>query len=452
MMRNSFIIFLLYLFTSFGATAQQKDILDFQSYVPEASISFCMKDVASGKIETQYNSQRALAPASVLKLTSTIAALDKLGGSYKFKTIVGYTGKIVNGELQGSLVIKASGDPTWNSKYFSDNNVFDKIINILRSEGVKRIAWGVVVDDGEIDSSTPTTWIWEDIANYFGSPSRAINLYDNTYKINFSSGQAGSHTSIKSVTPKSIGITFNNRVVASEENRDNAWIFGGPNSKVRVIKGSIPENRNNFIVKGSIPNTEEVFHKQLVESLRLNGIKCKDKLLLKHIGQYKVLGLIESPKLADIVYFTNQKSVNLFAESLSKEVGGVEDYWKSRGLNMRGIKMYDGCGMSRFNMTTSTFITDMLIYAHKQDCKQELIMSLPKAGKTGTLKRFGRGTCLEGNMLAKTGSMKGIRAYAGYISIKGKPKAFSCIVNNYSCKDKEVEKLIEKLFINLCKN
>jgi len=450
-MKNNFIVVLLFSIISFGVSAQQGGVISFQNDVPEASISFCVKDVLSGKVDCQYNSKRALAPASVLKLASTISALDKYGADYKFKTKIGYTGEIINGVLKGSLVVKASGDPTWNSKYFTDNNVFEKIKKILKAKGINRVLWGVVIDEGNVDSSTPTTWIWEDIANYFGSPSHAINIYDNTYKINFLSRQAGTHTAIKSVIPKLEDIDFDNQVIASNENKDNAWIFGGPRSSVRVIKGSIPKNRSSFIVKGSIPNTNKVFHSQLIKYLMGNGIKCKDKLLNSKINKFKTLGVVESPRFAEIVYFTNQKSVNLYAEALSKKVGSIESFWKSKGSDMQGVKMYDGCGVSRFNMLTTSFVTDLLIYAYKQDYKQDFIESLPKAGKTGTLKRFGRGTCLEGNLLAKTGSMKAVRAYAGYITLSGKQKAFSCIVNNYSCNDKEVEKQVEKLLIHLCK-
>lgn len=422
---------------------------DFKKNCPEASMSFCLKDLESGDTDLSYDSQRSLAPASVMKLLTTIACLDKYGPEHSFTTQIGYTGKIENGVLKGSLVIKASGDPTWNSKFFPRNDVFDKIISLLKANRIKKIAWGVIVDEGITDYSLPRTWIWEDIANYFGSPVKAINLYDNTYKLYFSSGKAGSLTQIESVNPEMHSLSFKNEVIASSVNRDDAWIFGGPNSGQRVVKGSIPQNRKSFIVKGSIPNTNEVFFESLRIKLAKYGIKCKKNLLIKNISNYKPLGEIKWPSLGDVVYYTNQKSVNLFAEALVKKIGSLGDYYSEKGLKVKGVRLYDGSGISRFNMLNAEFLTDVLVFASNKEYSRSLIKSLPKAGQTGTLKRFGRGTCLENNLIAKTGSMKGVRAYAGYLTISGKRKAFSCIVNNYTCKSKEVERIVQKILISL---
>jgi len=446
---SRFLYFFL-LLLSFSQIKAQDVFSDFKKSCPEASMSFCLKDIESGKTDLSYDSKRSLAPASVMKLLTTIACLDKYGQEYSFTTKVGYTGKIENGVLKGSLVLKASGDPTWNSKFFPNNDVFEKIVYLLKTNGIKKISWGVIIDEGVTDYSLPRTWIWEDIANYFGSPVRAINLYDNTYKLQFSSGKAGSLTKIKSVIPEMHSLSFKNEVLASSVNRDDAWIFGGPNSQQRVVKGSIPQNRKSFIVKGSIPKTNEVFFESLRIRLAKQGVKCKNNLLLKNISNYKHLGEIKWPSLDSIVYYTNQKSVNLFAEALVKKIGSLSDYYSERGLNVSGVRLYDGSGISRFNMLNAEFLTDVLVFASSQEYNSSLFESLPKAGQTGTLKRFGRGTCLENNLIAKTGSMKGVRAYAGYITISGKKKAFSCIVNNYACKSKEFERIVQKILISLC--
>lgn len=447
---NKFLCSILFLLMTLSVCAQDL-FAPFEKICPEASISFCLKDIATGKVEKQYAAKKALAPASVLKLLSTIASFDKYGENHQFSTEIAYTGSIKRGVLKGSLLIKASGDPTWNSKYFPNNDVFDTIVKVLKKKGIKKIAWGVVIDDGKIDYSFPRTWIWEDIANYFGSPVHSINLYDNTYKLNFSSSKAGELTHINSVYPEQKDINFVNEVYASKENIDDAWIFGGPRSNVRVIKGTIPENRSSFIVKGSISRTNELFLAHLRRALKKSNIACSNNILTKNIASYNSLGELKWPPLYEIVDFTNQKSVNLFAEALYKKVGNLEKYWKSKGLDTKGIKLYDGSGVSRFNALTSEFLCDLLVYADKQVYKQALINSLPKAGQTGTLKYFGKGTCLQGNLIAKTGSMKAVRSYAGYITIGGKRKAFSFIINNYSCTNKEITKLVEKLLISLCK-
>jgi D-alanyl-D-alanine carboxypeptidase/D-alanyl-D-alanine-endopeptidase (penicillin-binding protein 4) len=78
------------------------------------------------------------------------------------------------------------------------------------------------------------------------------------------------------------------------------------------------------------------------------------------------------------------------------------------------------------------------------------IKSLPLAGNSGTLNNFGKGTCLQNNLRAKTGSMKGVKAYCGYFNKREKLLAFTLIVNNYSCDNKKLTNFISDFLINYC--
>ena len=49
------------------------------------------------------NARQLLRPASTMKLVTAITAIDRLGGSYQFKTQLKYTGTIENGTLTGDL-------------------------------------------------------------------------------------------------------------------------------------------------------------------------------------------------------------------------------------------------------------------------------------------------------------------------------------------------------------
>ena len=56
-----------------------------------------------------------MAPASCQKIITATTAFELLGQNYTYKTTLGYTGKIVNGVLNGDIIIKGSGDPTLGS-------------------------------------------------------------------------------------------------------------------------------------------------------------------------------------------------------------------------------------------------------------------------------------------------------------------------------------------------
>ncbi len=88
-----------------------------------AQVSFCIIDADSGKTVFEYNPDKSLIPASVMKLITTSAAIELLGPDYTFKTSIGYTGKISKffNILNGDIVIKGGGDPTLGSDNFTEH-------------------------------------------------------------------------------------------------------------------------------------------------------------------------------------------------------------------------------------------------------------------------------------------------------------------------------------------
>ena len=70
--------------------------------------------------------------------------------------------------------------------------------------------------------------------------------------------------------------------------------------------------------------------------------------------------------------------------------------------------------------------------------------TLPVAGQTGTLAYFCKGQCSEGKIMAKSGTMRRIKSYAGYVNtVSGKRLAFALIVTNYSCSNNAIMKKME---------
>jgi serine-type D-Ala-D-Ala carboxypeptidase/endopeptidase (penicillin-binding protein 4) len=93
------------------------------SSLMHASVSLCVAEAKTGDILLDYNSGISLAPASVMKIITSAAALELLGPAYTFKTKVAYTGSLNKrtGRLKGNIIIIGGGDPSLGSKYFSDH-------------------------------------------------------------------------------------------------------------------------------------------------------------------------------------------------------------------------------------------------------------------------------------------------------------------------------------------
>jgi D-alanyl-D-alanine carboxypeptidase/D-alanyl-D-alanine-endopeptidase (penicillin-binding protein 4) len=69
------------------------------------------------------------------------------------------------------------------------------------------------------------------------------------------------------------------------------------------------------------------------------------------------------------------------------------------------------------------------------------------AGKSGTISTLCKGAAGEGRVNAKSGTLKNIKAFSGYVDSKsGKKIAFAVTVNNYTCTNLELRKQLEVIF------
>jgi D-alanyl-D-alanine carboxypeptidase/D-alanyl-D-alanine-endopeptidase (penicillin-binding protein 4) len=134
---------------------------------------------------------------------------------------------------------------------------------------------------------------------------------------------------------------------------------------------------------------------------------------------------VESPPLASIVRRTNQVSDNYYAEMLLKGIGARSGAAGSTAAGARvarafareagfTAKVVDGSGLSRANLIAPRSVGRLLLDARRQPWFEAFYRSLPLAGKSGTLHKRMRGTSASGRCRAKTGTLSGVTALAGY--------------------------------------
>lgn len=439
--------------------------------------SVCVMPIKKDTILAEYNSHISLIPASTLKIVTTGAALMNLGSNFRFETKLQYDGTLdsISGILQGNLYITGGGDPTLESKYFKDEKdsltTTDRWALFLKSKGIKKITGSIIGDAGIFDENTiPSQWIWADIGNYFGAGASGLTYHDNTYSLHLKSGIAGSEVNIESISPAINGLQLVNTLIASGKD-DNAFIYGAPYSNYRLIQGSIPPNKNKYEIDGAIPDPALFCAQELKNSLKNFGINCNGQTTTTRIQNEsgnaaeiakKTLFTNFSPELSEIVYWTNLKSNNLYAEHLlkyltykksgfGKESEGTDiitNFWKEKGVDVSGFFMNDGCGLSRSNVITTKTETQILRLIAKSKYFDTFYKSLPIAGKSGSLGNLCEGTIAENNLRAKSGYITRARGYAGYVkNKKGEMFCFSVLANNYECTAPEMKKKLEKILV-----
>lgn len=436
-----------------------------------ASVGISVQYVDSGKSLYELNSEKLLIPASTMKLITSATALELLGADYRFETKVGNIGEITkNKVLKGDLVVIGGGDPTLGSEYFQNNyyNFLRVWAEKIKGAGISKIEGDLILDGSIYDSEkVPATWIWEDIGNYYGAGANAFTVYDNLFRITFSSSKkAGQKTKIISMYPKIEGLQIENKVLSANNNSDNAYVFGSPLDKKRVIRGTIPKNRKAFTIKAAIHQPEEILAGEFLKALAKEGVFISGKVKFEKakLRKLQTIYIQESPQLSEIVKVLNHKSINLFAEHLVKQIAaektgfgnrekGIEiiiDYWKSKGILNSGIFMEDGSGLSHFNVISPASFANVLCYmVTESSAKIAFLNSLPDAGQ-GTLSRFSPQLFPANVLKAKSGSMTRVRCYGGYLKLdSGKTAAFLIMINHFSGSHSKLIGEVERLLIEL---
>ena len=108
----------------------------------------------------------------------------------------------------------------------------------------------------------------------------------------------------------------------------------------------------------------------------------------------------------------------------------------------------DGCGLSKENRMSASQFVQILKTQTNTTYFESYYKSIPVAGQTGTIKNLCKGQPGEGKVHAKSGSIEGIKAYAGYVDSKsGHQIAFTIIANDYPTSGSAMAKKMEP-FLN----
>ena len=96
-------------------------------------------------------------------------------------------------------------------------------------------------------------------------------------------------------------------------------------------------------------------------------------------------------------------------------------------------RFVDGSGLSRYNLLNAELLTKLLVHIyHNFELMPEFLASLPIAGVDGTLKNRMQGMYAEKTLRAKTGTLSGVSALAGYtVTADDEVFAFGILISHY---------------------
>lgn len=406
-----------------------------------ANWGFVVYDPKTKKVVSSYNENASLIPASTTKLLTTDTAVSLLGERFRWITQLEYSGEIdENGNLQGNLYIVGSGDPSLGTNKAgasSYSGIVSDFIAAISEKGIKKINGDIIIQTGIFKANKtqklPENIVWLENGNYYLPAG-------STYSIN----------------PE------NERLIAKPSNpfsENKNFYYISPYIKQMVYADKF----EGAGLTTKVADPPAYLANSLRSSIIKRGFGVTGKVVTKiadlNPEKRTTITAYQSPTLAEIIYYTNQRSDNALAEATLRMVGFqkkgdqtlesgrsvVVEHLKSSAFETDGLNYMDGSGLSRNNLVTPISQVKFLTNIMNENYYKMYFNSLPIAGQSGTLKSMFSGEGY-GQIFAKTGTLNKVKTLAGYMKTNtGKTLVFSLLINNYAGSVDQVKARMEKI-------
>jgi serine-type D-Ala-D-Ala carboxypeptidase/endopeptidase (penicillin-binding protein 4) len=416
-----------------------------------------------------WNGKTGLAPASTQKIITSVAAFELLGNDYRYKTEFWggdstlYKEPKKKKKALNDLFVIGAGDPTlgsWRYASTKEDVIADSLAAAMQRMKYDRLKGCVFSLQNKFDLvNTPGGWIYDDMGNYYGAGTAAVNWKENQFDLTLLPGKnEGDPVEIDTAEMRGrIGVHFNLLTTGKTGSGDNAYIYYDKQGRV-IVAGTAASATGKLTISGaaephvylgirlayllkkkiSIPFVlagEMLYDSSVRRSAEMNECAPQPKeLLYTHY----------SPALDSIIYWFMKRSINLYGEALLKTIAFektgvgstdsgvvyVRRFYKEKGFDIAGLRIIDGSGLSPQNRVAPESLCKVLSYARQQSWFPAFAQSFP---------RFN-------DMNLKSGTIGGAKSYAGYhTAADGKEYVVSIVVNNYDGTARSIESKMFKV-------
>ena len=413
----------------------------------------------TGEIIYERNASKMFMPASNMKMYTTAAALCLLGPQSRYETDFVTNGTIEGGVLDGDLIVKGSGDPSWSWRFYDKNydSVMVRIVDSLSLKGIKQINGNIIGDDNVFDDELlGYGWSWDDEPYYYGAQISGLSYSENyiDYKLIPDTLNIGAPVIIEPY-PQTSYFNLRNDLITVSSDTSTEWDYGREwrsnngwfEGDYRLERG---ETERAITIHNPTLFTVHVLKERLTDAgIQVTGEPMDGDDLTDSIDydQTSKLFTYYSHPMSDIITKVNQPSQNFIAESLQRTMGalfGEEGssregrkvqmaLYDSLGMDTENLQLRDGSGLSRHNLVSPNTTTSLLQMMWEHPHRTYYIESFPLSGVSGTIRKRMAGMSGEFNVRAKTGYIGYVRSLSGYTWTRsGEPIIFSIMVNHYT--------------------
>ncbi len=398
--------------------------------IPQDSVSVVALPLDADQAVISHNPSKAMNPASVMKLVTSYAALEALTPAYRWKTEVFRNGTLNNGVLDGDLVIKGYGDPSFKAQDYW------RLLMTVQQAGIQKINGNLVINKSVYadEVSQRETFDNETWRAYNAMPSAfLVNGRNTSFKFSVQDGKVLVNQEFELPDIQIINQMKLRKNGCGDWRNHFAYTVQQKNGgAVVTFTGSYSQEcEERYLELSVLSDTQYAFYtfKKLWAQLggQFNGSLQNASVPLtaqKVTTQY-------SEPLSQVMHDINKWSNNLMARQLMLTVGlefgevmpvteksaatAIQAVLTRKGLFFDELVLENGSGLSRVERISAEHLAQLLVRAFKSPVMPDFMASLPILGLDGTTKKRLVDTTLQGRAQLKTGSLNGVTTIAGYL-------------------------------------
>ncbi len=400
------------------------------AHIPLADVGIVVWPVDRQRPMLALHANEAMAPASTMKLVTSLAALDLLGPAYRWQTRVYADGPIEHGTLKGNLYLVGGGDP-----YLTFDRLW-RMLRAIRLAGVRDIDGDVVLDDSLFAPQPDDPGAFDD------APREPYNAPPSALLTNFNASwlylRPQADTVLVQMDPQPANLTVANRLQLADGPCGD-WGDGLSlqlDAGTLTLAGRYPAacgSQMQGVNLGAPLATTAGLFETLWRELggKMAGTVHPGALAP---GARPLLAWPSAP-LMNVVRAMDKYSNNVMAKTIfldlsaddppadaAKSATRVEDWLDRLGIAHPGLVLVNGSGLSRRERVAPLTLAQLLRHAYRSPVYGELESALPILGLDGTLRHRMQDTPLAGRAHLKTGTLRNAKAIAGYVLDRNKQR------------------------------
>ncbi|MES2151623.1 MAG: D-alanyl-D-alanine carboxypeptidase/D-alanyl-D-alanine-endopeptidase [Pseudomonadota bacterium] len=392
--------------------------------------------------------ERPMAPASTMKLVTTMVALDQLGPVFKGRTELRTTGEVVKGVLKGDLILRGGADADFSGE------VLEHMLQSLRNQGIRKIGGKLVLDrslfnPGRMDVGVPP--FDEAPEAYYNVIPDALMVNKNMLQLDLRSNGEQLQLVIDPPLEK-VSIAGDMSLVdAPCPKWEDGWkapeVLHERGGKLKVmLHGTFPKNCARTYAINVLDRQDYLDRLFRLSWKKLGGAVSGETVDGTTPAEARLLAEHLARALPEVVRDVNKPSDNTLARTLFLSLGSLEadaqagshpipgistettfirsdlavrSWMRAHGINDAGLILENGSGLSRMERISPLQLASLLKAGLQSKWAPEFQASMPIVGIDGTMRRRLKDSPAAEHARMKTGTLKDVVAIAGYVTDAG---------------------------------